>query len=177
MKNSIIGIRFPQNKSTKEEIVAIDLDNGKSIIRTNKQFDKDLRGSNLTLSFAEAARNTRLQMITVDALVDGEVKSDFAWHEKGSTFAATSDYANGVAEAAKHGRSAERTVIVDGKEIMKVPAVGDIVKRTVDGYVPNGFLTLATNNSFRDSINCANAFAVAKLQAYGAHVSDESTAE
>ena len=172
MNNSIIGIDFPQSKSGTE-IVAIRLDNGKTVIRTMKQFEKDLRGSNLTLSFSEAARISRLQKITVDALIDGSVKSNFEWYAAGTTFKATEAYVNGVMNS---GRDTERNVVnAAGEVTLKIPVVGDTIKRTVDGYVPDGFLSLSTNNRFKDSINNASNYAVARLQDLGSHESNEPT--
>ena len=163
MKKSIIGIRFPKNNQG-DELVALDLSDGTTLIRTTKQFNGDLQQSSLTMSMNEAARNTRLTYIGVSAIIDGEISGNATWNTEGSEFKATAEYCAAV----KGMNNGIRRIKTDKGIVDKVPEIGDTVIRTKDGYHVESFLTIKPNAVFNDSFVGASMYAVARLQAFGA---------
>jgi hypothetical protein len=164
MKKSIIGIRFPKNNQG-DELVALDLNDGTTLIRTSKQFNGDLQQSNLTMSINEAARNPHLLHISVSAITDGEVSGNATWNTIGSEFKATPEYCSAV----KGMNNGIRKVKTDKGIVEKVPEIGDTVIRSKDGYHVESFLTIKPNAVFNDSLVGASMYAIARLQAFGNH--------
>ena len=162
MKKSIIGIRFPKNNQG-EELVALDLSDGTTLIRTTKQFNGDLQQSSLTMSMNEAARNTRLTYVGVSAIIDGEISGNATWNTAGSEFKATAEYCNVV----KGMNNGIRRIKTDKGIVDKIPEIGDTVVRTKDGYHVESFLTIKPNAVFNDSLVGASMYAIARLQAFG----------
>ena len=168
MKNSIISIRTPMNKATHEPLFAIDLTDGTTMIRTHEQFIRDLHGSHLTLSIAEAAANPILNRIRLNDLVDGTVEHKFTFQKAGSEFIADADYVKSL--VGRTSGNIRKVKLSDGTITEKVPAIGDRVIKSADGYVPNGFLKLETNASSNEHWYNSSQFAVGKIQAFGGKI-------
>ena len=158
MKKSIIAIRFPKN-AQGDELVALDLSDGTTLVRTTKQFNGDLQQSNLTMSIAEAARNPHLTHIGVSAIVDGEISGTASWNKEGSEFKATPEYCAAIKDGVRKVRNSA------GEIIEKTPTVGDTVVTSKDGYFnESGFLTIKPNLRYRDSLITARELARAKMR-------------
>lgn len=181
MKNSIsekiIAIRTPMNKTTHEPLFAIDLSDGTTMIRTREQFYKDLKGSQLTLSIAEAAASPELNRIRLRDLVDGKVEHSFPYQKAGSEFIADVEYVKSL--SSRTSNNIRKIKLPDGTITEKIPAIGDRVIKGSDGYVPNGFITFEANATANEHWYNSSEIAIGKIQAFGGKINtsteDEST--